>query len=62
MTAAADDTGLPLFPPPWFADRLNVARAAEGLPPLGALDGIMMLAWSIARDVKPGPLCLVTGI
>jgi hypothetical protein len=53
-----------LLPPYWFVDNFNAGRAREGLPAVGLLDPLVVLAWYLVTStvVKPQPLCLITGV
>lgn len=50
----------PVFPPQWYADRVNANR--PGLPPLSQLDPLLMSLWHIATEDKPQQLISITGI
>lgn len=62
LEAQVTDGTISVFPPPWFMENLNKARAEEGVPPLSMFDGIAMLVWHYASMPIALPFVVVTGI
>jgi hypothetical protein len=65
MENGLDAQGIPVFPPRWFAENVNMARNEAGLPPLGRLDPLVMGAWLGASGwgKPPPPLAIIlTGV
>jgi hypothetical protein len=45
--------GYPVVPPPWWVDRLNVARLQAGQRTLGRWDPLTMQIWAMVSAPPP---------